>query len=226
MASSSISTNVEVLPKPLQQPHPPVWMAATSESAIDWAASRGFSILMDPHCTCADLAAKRAPLRRADGGGRPSPPPVATSRWRGCSPLRSAEQRAEAIARRGAEWTVGSYIGGQHRPAHQAPSAATADDPVQRYVDEVILHGTPKSMRRPDPGPAGDRPAELPARRPAQPDCPSTCSPRRCCRSWPPDHLRQRRPVRPPAASGRRAPASGRAGPRRRPCRRGAGGRS
>ena len=50
---------VEVLPKPLQQPHPPVWMAATSESAIDWAASRGFSILMDPHCTHAELADKR-----------------------------------------------------------------------------------------------------------------------------------------------------------------------
>src|SRR5438270_3341998 len=26
---------VEVLPKPMQRPHPPVWMAATSESAID-----------------------------------------------------------------------------------------------------------------------------------------------------------------------------------------------
>src|SRR5438067_13881561 len=50
---------VEVLPKPMQQPHPPVWMAATSESAIDWAASRGFSILMDPHCTHAELAQKR-----------------------------------------------------------------------------------------------------------------------------------------------------------------------
>src|SRR5215831_6049325 len=41
---------VEVLPKPLQTPQPPTWMAATSEGAIDSAASRGFSILMDPHC--------------------------------------------------------------------------------------------------------------------------------------------------------------------------------
>src|SRR6202453_1584318 len=43
--------NVEVLPRPLQAPHPPVWLAATSEGAVDWAAERGFSILMDPHCT-------------------------------------------------------------------------------------------------------------------------------------------------------------------------------
>jgi alkanesulfonate monooxygenase SsuD/methylene tetrahydromethanopterin reductase-like flavin-dependent oxidoreductase (luciferase family) len=137
--------NVEVLPKPLQAPHPPVWMAATSEGAIDWAASRGFSILMDPHCTCADLGAKRARYgeqmaaagHSADGRDIPMARLIAIAE--------SAEQ-AEAVARRGAEWTVGSYIGGQHRPAHQAPSAVAAPDPVQRYVDEVILHGTPESV--------------------------------------------------------------------------------
>src|SRR5260370_28639112 len=50
---------VEVLPKPLQQPHPPVWMAATSEEALDWAAGRGFSILMDPHASARDIGRKR-----------------------------------------------------------------------------------------------------------------------------------------------------------------------
>ena len=50
---------VEVLPKPLQRPHPPVWMAATSESSIDWAAGQGFSILMDPHSAHRDLGRKR-----------------------------------------------------------------------------------------------------------------------------------------------------------------------
>ena len=51
--------DVEVLPKPAQQPHPPVWMAASSEGAIDWAASRGFSILMDPHSSGPEIGAKR-----------------------------------------------------------------------------------------------------------------------------------------------------------------------
>src|ERR1700752_1437883 len=50
---------VEVLPKPLQAPHPPTWMAATSVTAIEWAAANGFSILMDPHSSRADLARKR-----------------------------------------------------------------------------------------------------------------------------------------------------------------------
>src|SRR5882762_1350903 len=51
--------DVEVLPKPLQRPHPPVWMAATSEPALDWAARRGFSILMDPHASAGDIGRKR-----------------------------------------------------------------------------------------------------------------------------------------------------------------------
>ena len=34
--------DVEVLPKPIQTPHPPVWMAASSDPAIDWASGQGF----------------------------------------------------------------------------------------------------------------------------------------------------------------------------------------
>src|SRR5690242_9129838 len=50
---------VEVLPKPLQTPHPPTWMAASSTPALEWAASQGHSILMDPHASRADLIRKR-----------------------------------------------------------------------------------------------------------------------------------------------------------------------
>src|SRR5437762_9845857 len=49
---------VEVLPKPLQQPHPPTWVAATSLEAVSWAASMGFAILMDPHASFAEIGAK------------------------------------------------------------------------------------------------------------------------------------------------------------------------
>ena len=50
---------IEVLPKPMQRPHPPVWMAASSDGAIDWAAGRGFSILMDPHSSAIEIGRKR-----------------------------------------------------------------------------------------------------------------------------------------------------------------------
>ena len=51
---------IEVLPKPLQTPHPPVWLAATSPDSIRRAAEKGFDILQDPHSTHADIGAKRA----------------------------------------------------------------------------------------------------------------------------------------------------------------------
>src|SRR5207248_9592459 len=50
--------DVEVLPKPLQQPHPPVWLASSSPDAIACSADHGSSILMDPHSTHAQLGAK------------------------------------------------------------------------------------------------------------------------------------------------------------------------
>jgi alkanesulfonate monooxygenase SsuD/methylene tetrahydromethanopterin reductase-like flavin-dependent oxidoreductase (luciferase family) len=142
--------NVEVLPHPTQAPHPPVWMAATSEGAIDWAAGRGFSILMDPHCTHAELATKRARYGEAlAAAGHSANGPDGAARdipmARLMAVAHTAEQ-AQAVARRGAEWTVGSYIGPGHRPAHDIQSAAAAPDPVDRYLNDVILHGTPENL--------------------------------------------------------------------------------
>jgi alkanesulfonate monooxygenase SsuD/methylene tetrahydromethanopterin reductase-like flavin-dependent oxidoreductase (luciferase family) len=126
---------VEVLPKPLQQPHPPVWMAATSDAAIDWAAGRGFSILMDPHCTHAELATKRqrygARLAEAAFSSEGRELPMAR-----LIAIAESAERAEAVARRGAAWTVGAYIGGRRDGV----------DPVERYVNEVIIHGTPEAV--------------------------------------------------------------------------------
>src|SRR5205814_4369746 len=131
-------------PKPLQQPHPPVWMAATSEPAIDWAASRGFSILMDPHCTHAELGSKRKHYagRLTAAGFSPDGRDIPMARLIAVADTAS---RAAEVARRGAGWMVESYIGPQHGAAHQDPTRG-AVDPVDRYVGEVIIHGTPESV--------------------------------------------------------------------------------
>ena len=136
---------VEVLPKPMQQPHPPVWMAATSESAIDWAAGRGFSILMDPHAAHRDIGRKRqyyfekltAAGHAVEGRELPIARLVA---------LGDTAAEAEETARAGSQWIVDSYFGAQHRPVGVADPAAPGADRVQRYLDEVILHGTPEAV--------------------------------------------------------------------------------
>jgi alkanesulfonate monooxygenase SsuD/methylene tetrahydromethanopterin reductase-like flavin-dependent oxidoreductase (luciferase family) len=136
---------VEVLPKPLQHPHPPVWMAATSEDALDWAARRGFSILMDPHASAGDIGRKRrfyAERLEAAGfsiEGRELPVARLLA-------LSDTTAKAAEVARRGARWIVDSYFGATHRPVGVADPNTPGTDPVQRYLDEVILHGTPAAV--------------------------------------------------------------------------------
>ncbi|HEX3864736.1 MAG TPA: LLM class flavin-dependent oxidoreductase [Stellaceae bacterium] len=136
---------VEVLPKPLQHPHPPVWMAATSEAAIDWAARRGFSILMDPHAAHADIGRKRRlyASRLQAAGFTPVGRDLPVARLLA---LGETATRAAEVARRGAQWIVDSYFGSQHRPVGVADPNSPGDDPVQRYLDQVIIHGTPDSV--------------------------------------------------------------------------------
>ncbi|MGD9616283.1 MAG: LLM class flavin-dependent oxidoreductase [Alphaproteobacteria bacterium] len=132
---------VEVLPKPLQRPRPPVWMAATSEPSIDWAAGQGFSILMDPHSAHRDLGRKRrhyAERLEAAGfsiDGRDLPMARLLA-------LGDSDTEAEAVARRGAEWIVNSYFSATHNPVSIKDPTAPGADPVQRYLDGVILYGT------------------------------------------------------------------------------------
>jgi len=139
--------NVEVLPKPLQQPHPPVWVAASSEPAVEWAAEQGLSILMDPHAAHGEIARKRRLYEErlvASGftiAGREIPMARLLA-------VAETHDEAEAVARRGATWVLDSYAGPRHRavlpfgsPVHAAPI-----DPVERYLREVIVYGTPAEV--------------------------------------------------------------------------------
>lgn len=139
--------DIEVLPKPFQQPTPPFWVAAGSDDAIDWSAERGYSILLDPHSPHRTILGKKrrflAGLERHghETTGRVLP----TARL-----LAVAETDAEAeeIATRGAQWTLGSYA--NEKTSGRIPVIAQnteQQDPVRRYVDEVIIHGSAPKVR-------------------------------------------------------------------------------
>ena len=143
---------IEVLPKPLQQPHPPVWLAASSPDAIRRAAAAGFTIMMDPHSTHREIAEKRQ-LYRAQleaAGHSIAGREVPVARLLAIAPTRSA---AEEAARRGARWLVGSYAGPQHQSLTgvigfgvAAGQPAAPVDPIERYLDGVVLWGTPEAI--------------------------------------------------------------------------------
>ena len=134
---------IEVLPKPLQKPHPPVWLAASSTDSIRRAAAAGQDIFQDPHSTSVELAAKRTLYRHVldEHGFSSEGRVIPTARLLAVAPT---EREAEEVARRGAAWTVAAYA----NPAHIAiPTPyATPGDPVERYMDDVILYGTPERV--------------------------------------------------------------------------------
>jgi alkanesulfonate monooxygenase SsuD/methylene tetrahydromethanopterin reductase-like flavin-dependent oxidoreductase (luciferase family) len=137
---------VEVLPKPVQAPHPPVWMAATSASAIDWAAGQGYSILMDPHSSRAELARKRryyaAKLLEAGYSDAERTIPMAR-----LIAVDETREKARAVAKRVAEWTIAAYIGPQHTGnVRMEVRDFGGKDPVDFYLDDVMIHGTAESV--------------------------------------------------------------------------------
>jgi alkanesulfonate monooxygenase SsuD/methylene tetrahydromethanopterin reductase-like flavin-dependent oxidoreductase (luciferase family) len=134
---------VEVLPKPLQAPHPPTWMAATSVTAIEWAAANGFSILMDPHSSRADLARKRRHYaeKLAAAGHSESDRTIPMARL---IAIDETAEKAREVARRAAQWTVASYVGSSaHR---QEVRTFDGKDPIAFYLEDVMLHGTPEAV--------------------------------------------------------------------------------
>jgi alkanesulfonate monooxygenase SsuD/methylene tetrahydromethanopterin reductase-like flavin-dependent oxidoreductase (luciferase family) len=132
--------DIEVLPKPLQDPLP-VWMAASSPDAIAWAAEHGFTIMMDPHSSMEFIASKRqtydATLR--ENGFDPEGRDIPVARLMAIAPT---DEQARRVAESGAQWTTASYAKNPNAPRGQAGEV----DPVQRYVDEVILWGCPERV--------------------------------------------------------------------------------
>ncbi len=134
---------VEVLPKPRQRPHPPTWVAATSPGAVEWAASRGLSILMDPHSAHGEIARKLALFHDGlekhgfESAGRDIPIGRLVA-------VAETDAEAEAIARRGAKWTAGAYL--PKEALAQFRPGASGLDPVDHYLDDVVIHGSPERV--------------------------------------------------------------------------------
>jgi alkanesulfonate monooxygenase SsuD/methylene tetrahydromethanopterin reductase-like flavin-dependent oxidoreductase (luciferase family) len=139
--------DVEVLPKPLQTPHPPVWMAASSIPAIDWAAGQGHSILMDPHSSRAGLIEKRRhyTAKLVASGYSDTGREIPMARL---IAVDETEAKARAVAKRVAEWTIASYVGPRHSGNVRQGAARDfgGKNPVDYYLDDVMIHGTADSV--------------------------------------------------------------------------------
>jgi alkanesulfonate monooxygenase SsuD/methylene tetrahydromethanopterin reductase-like flavin-dependent oxidoreductase (luciferase family) len=139
--------NVEVLPKPAQKPHPPVWVAAGSPDAVQWAGEKGLQIMLGPHADFAGIGQHRRNYVKllAEHGHDCGPRVLPMTRFIACD---ESDAEAEAIARRGAQWVVDTYkneakgspnpivtveVGGELREL----------DPAERYLNDVAVWGSP-----------------------------------------------------------------------------------
>ncbi len=132
--------DIEVLPKPLQNPMP-VWMAASSPDAIRWSAAKGFSIMMDPHSSMDDIATKRQmyDTTLSENDFDPHGRDIPVARLLAIAP---SDAQARQIAESGAQWTTASYAKNSLSLKQQEGQR----DPIQRYVDDVILWGSPAKV--------------------------------------------------------------------------------
>lgn len=151
--------DVEVLPKPAQAPHPPVWVAGSSPDSVAWAGQLGHSVMFSPHLPFATLAQHRGIFRENliahshladDGAGGIGGRDIPMARL---IAVGSTEAEAEEIARRGANWILSTYKTSSKGTTFQASlarsgSAAVAEeiDPVQQYLDNVAVWGTPERV--------------------------------------------------------------------------------
>ena len=144
--------DVEVLPKPVQQPHPPTWVAATSTDAVSWAASMGHAILMDPHASFAEIAAKYDHYR-ADLAAERLRRRRATRRWPACVAVAATDEEAERVARAGAAWTIGAY-------AHDAAASGCVGGRRRRRRSHRGLRQRPHRVGLTGPGARRAGPAD------------------------------------------------------------------
>jgi alkanesulfonate monooxygenase SsuD/methylene tetrahydromethanopterin reductase-like flavin-dependent oxidoreductase (luciferase family) len=126
--------NVEVLPKPLQQPHPPMWVAAFAPSAIEWAAQQGYAIMLDPHSPTSLIGEKMELWRKlmAQNGHSIEGRVLPTVRL---VAIADTDAKAADIAREGSKFMLRTYVNPQGE-------RGDSDTMANRYVDQMVIHGT------------------------------------------------------------------------------------
>jgi alkanesulfonate monooxygenase SsuD/methylene tetrahydromethanopterin reductase-like flavin-dependent oxidoreductase (luciferase family) len=105
---------------------------------------------MDPHASHADIATKRALYQRELEAAGHSMAGRVIPMARNIA-LGNTQAEAEEVARQGAKFMFGSYLqpgigAAKTVPAGSLDPSAAAGDPVEKYVSDVVICGTPEKV--------------------------------------------------------------------------------
>ncbi len=147
------AVSLAALYHPLRLAEEVAFLDVLSGGRVNWGAGRGF----DPTeftafgVPQAERSKRALYQRELEAAGHPTVGrQIPMARLLAIAPTRAA---AELTARRGAQWLVDSYAGPQHGVLKSVvgfgvPAVETAArvDPIQRYLDGVIIYGTPDAV--------------------------------------------------------------------------------
>ena len=137
--------DVLVLPRPYQDPHPPVYLAATSPDSIRKAGAEGYTIMLDPHSTHGEIQYKRQLYQQVmeEHGHVVGDRDLPIVRY---VAIADTHDEAVEVARHSSTWTVSAYAnpnkGGPTRQQIPGHERDLDEDPVERYVREIAVAGT------------------------------------------------------------------------------------
>jgi alkanesulfonate monooxygenase SsuD/methylene tetrahydromethanopterin reductase-like flavin-dependent oxidoreductase (luciferase family) len=137
--------NVLVLPRPFQDPHPPVYLAASSPDSIRKAGAEGYTIMLGPHSSNGENAYMRSLYQQVmeEHGHVVGDRNLPIVRY---VALADTHAEAEEVARHSSSWTVGAYANPNKsgRPRQEIPGHERDPnvDPVERYLHDVAIVGT------------------------------------------------------------------------------------
>jgi probable F420-dependent oxidoreductase len=140
-------------PKPLQRPHPPIWMATDSDSGFHKVAQNGWGLLLpqgrSPHAVADQITRFKSAL--ADEGREYDPQKVILARAFYCAPT-DEQAWGEAEKPYGEFVTLASSLAAPGRAPTKASTSTDSDSPFSRSpfaLDEDIrasaLFGSPET---------------------------------------------------------------------------------
>ena len=133
--------NIVVEPAPLQQPHPPIWMAAGTPGGIGFVAASNYNLLLDQLATVEE-AAERMRIYLDGLAARGLPRDAGrVGVTRALHIIESEAERARALERRR---EVVKNIGELARRPGAAPPSSYAD--TDAVADDAALIGTPEEI--------------------------------------------------------------------------------
>lgn len=136
--------NIVVEPLPVQQPHPPFWLAAGRPESLRAAAEGGYSLLLDQFATF-DVTLERFRIYReaVEAAGRAFDP-LNVAVARGAAIIRDEEEREIAITRRMESLERMNRLATSHDGSYRSSMASDPD--LRKAAERGTLIGTPDEI--------------------------------------------------------------------------------